>query len=394
MRVGNVPKQWYDLYDHKGYSVDGKAVTKMIEGDELEKFIERQSDPMWWAKITDYLNNKQVKLSTGDLEMLRRVREGKFADSTIDPYAPFDYEVESKDFIHPLSGVPDPKRRFVPSKNERLRVSKYVQALKKGWMKTLAEKEQEEKDKEEKFENAWDIWQDDSIVTWKPKKMPKPITAPKRDLPMHAESYNPSDEYLFDDKEKKEWLEQDELDRKLNYIPSKIDALRKVPLYTELIKEHFERCLDLYMCPRLFKQKVNVSDPSKLIPELPSPSELKPFPTQVSIDFHFHTKCVRTISISPNGMWLASGDDDSNLVIWNAKTTKIVRQYKMPNKVIDRVMWCPNEGICLLAVANEETVHLVHPGLGTNEVNKTTKDIVFEASKSYKLESAAIDKKD
>ena len=92
---------------------------------------------------------KQVKLSTGDLEMLRRVREGKFADSTIDPYAPFDYEVESKDFIHPLSGVPDPKRRFVPSKNERLRVSKYVQALKKGWMKTLAEKEQEEKEEEE-----------------------------------------------------------------------------------------------------------------------------------------------------------------------------------------------------------------------------------------------------
>ena len=191
----------------------------MVEGDELQKFIERQSDPMWWAKITDYLNNKQVKLSTGDLEMLRRVREGKFADSTIDPYAPFNYELDSKDFIHPLSAAPEAKRRFVPSKHERLRVSKYVQALKKGWMKTLAEKAQDEKDEQEKVDNAWDIWQDDSIVTWRPKKMPKPITAPKRDLPTHAESYNPSDEYLFDDKEKKEWYEQDELDRKLNYIP-------------------------------------------------------------------------------------------------------------------------------------------------------------------------------
>lgn len=171
----------------------------MIEGDELQKFIERQSDPMWWAKITDYLNNKQVKLSTGDLEMLRRVREGKFADQSIDPYAPFNYEIESKDFLHPLNGVPEPKRRFVPSKHERLRVSKYVQALKKGWMKTLAQKEQDEKEQEEKFNNAWDIWQDDSIVTWRPKKMPKPITAPKRDLPTHAESYNPADEYLYDE---------------------------------------------------------------------------------------------------------------------------------------------------------------------------------------------------
>lgn len=61
--------------------------------------------------------------------------------------------------------------------------------------------------------------------------MPKAITAPKRDLPTHAESYNPSDEYLFDEQEKKEWLEQEEQDRKLNYVPSKIDALRKVPLY-------------------------------------------------------------------------------------------------------------------------------------------------------------------
>jgi ribosome biogenesis protein ERB1 len=120
LRVGNVPKHWYDLYDHKGYGVDGKAVTKMVEGDELQKFIERQSDPLWWAKITDYLNNKEVKLSAGDLEMLRRVREGKFADSSIDPYEPFNYEVESKDFIHPLSSGPEPKRRFVPSKNERL----------------------------------------------------------------------------------------------------------------------------------------------------------------------------------------------------------------------------------------------------------------------------------
>jgi len=61
-------------------------------------------------------------------------------------------------------------------------------------------------------------------------------------------------------------------------MPQKFEALRKVPLYQDLIREHFERCLDLYLCPRLLRKKVNVTDPSKLIPELPSPSDLKPFP--------------------------------------------------------------------------------------------------------------------
>jgi hypothetical protein len=52
-------------------------------------------------------------------------------------------------------------------------------------MKTLAEKKREQDEKDEQEEKAWDIWQDDSIVTWRPRRMPKPITAPKRELPGH-----------------------------------------------------------------------------------------------------------------------------------------------------------------------------------------------------------------
>jgi ribosome biogenesis protein ERB1 len=43
--------------------------------------------------------------------------------------------------------------------------------------------------------------------------MPKAIAAPKRDLPMHLESYNPPDEYLLDDQEKESWEKQDPEDR-------------------------------------------------------------------------------------------------------------------------------------------------------------------------------------
>lgn len=45
LRVGNVPKEWYDLYDHKGYGVSGKQVEKMAEKDEITKFVEKANDP-------------------------------------------------------------------------------------------------------------------------------------------------------------------------------------------------------------------------------------------------------------------------------------------------------------------------------------------------------------
>ena len=127
-----------------------------------------------------------------------------------------------------------------------------------------------------------------------------------------------------------------------------------MPLYENLIQEHFERCLDLYLCPRLLRKKVNVTDPTKLIPELPSPNDLKPFPTQVSFDFTFHKSPVRTIAISPNGLFLASGDEQHNLIIWCTRTTKILRKYELDHKVIDCIEWCPNVDYNMLAVTNEE----------------------------------------
>ena len=167
-----------------------------------------------------------------------------------------------------------------------------------------------------------------------------------------------------------------------------------MPLYDELIKEHFERCLDLYLCPRLLRKKVNVTDPTLLIPELPSPNDLKPFPVQVSIDFVFHKTTVRSIAISPNGLWLASGDEDHNVVIWNSRTGKPVRQYRMPNKVVDAVEWCPNTDYCLLAVANETEVHLIGPELYRRDCGRFTKEMFDDAASTYKIDAAASDKKE
>jgi ribosome biogenesis protein ERB1 len=197
-------------------------------------------------------------------------------------------------------------------------------------------------------------------------------------LPQHAESYNPPEEYLFNEDEKKQIEEMDESEKPYNFMPQKFDSLRKVPMYQDLVREHFERCLDLYMCPRLTRKKVNIQDPNVLIPELPSPNDLKPFPMKLSVDYKFHTNCVRSISVSPCGKYLASGDEDHNLVVWDIKTTRILRKYKLENKVIDCVEWCPSKTNSLLAACNEELVYIFHAALNSRQCTNATKDSIAQ----------------
>jgi len=60
------------------------------------------------------------------------------------------------------------------------------------------------------------------------------------------------------------------------------------------------------MCPRIKKDRIQI-DPDSLIPQLPSPKDLKPFPYALAITYAGHTGKIRSISIDPTGQWLASG---------------------------------------------------------------------------------------
>jgi len=183
----------------------------------------------------------------------------------------------------------------------------------------------------------------------------------------------------------------DQEDRPLNFVPRKIDSLRKVPMYEDLVREHFERCLDLYMCPRLMRKKVNIQDPNVLLPTLPSPNDLKPFPTVVSIEYNFHKGCVRSISISPCGTYLASGDEDHNVVIWQVKTARIVRKYKVENAVVDCIEWCPSKKACLLSVTNEEFVYVFQPKLYSKALSEETSAKMDETMRAYNIDKTAND---
>ena len=74
----------------------------------------------------------------------------------------------------------------------------------------------------------------------------------------------------------------DESERPISFIPEKFGDLRRVPAFKNLITERFERCLDLYLVPRALAKKMNVEKES-LLPKLPSPSDLRPFPMGIGV---------------------------------------------------------------------------------------------------------------
>lgn len=62
-----------------------------------------------------------------------------------------------------------------------------------------------------------------------------------------------------------------------------------MPLYSDFIKERFERCLDLYLAPRARRMRLHVPSPEALLPQLPKPQDLQPFPTTLMLKFLGHT---------------------------------------------------------------------------------------------------------
>ena len=65
-------------------------------------------------------------------------------------------------------------------------------------------------------------------------------------------------------------------------------------MYEDFIKERFERCLDLYLCPRSRKKRINI-DPESLVPKLPKPADLQPFPMTMCLEYIGHSAKVGSV---------------------------------------------------------------------------------------------------
>ncbi|KAK6624767.1 hypothetical protein RUM44_011627 [Polyplax serrata] len=372
--VGNIPMNWYDDYPHLGYDWDGKKIFKPQNRDQLDEFLSRMEDPDYWRTVKDSQTGQNVVLSDADVELIERMQSGKIPDKDYDEYAPWIEWFTSEKMNMPAKNYPNHKRSYLPSKSDQEKIAKLVRALKMGWIKTEAELEKErEAKKQPKF---YMLWRSDDTAE-KMRRIHNHIPAPKRLLPGHAESYNPPSEYLFDKKELKEWKKQTRLQqkRKLHFLPQKYSSLREVPAYDKFIYERFQRCLDLYLCPRGRKMRLTI-EPEDLIPQLPSPKDLQPFPTVLSIVYKGHTDMVRTLTIDGKGQYLASGSDDMTLKVWEVSTGRCLKSIPCGG-IIRSISWCPSQSISLILVAADRKVLLINPGVGDSLVSSKT-DVLLE----------------
>ena len=384
--IGNVPLQWYDDFDHLGYNLEGGKIRKPKRGDELDAFLNKMDDPNFGVTVRDPTTGQDVVLSERDVETIRRLRGAKIPNADYDltgnsdPLKEWEFGWFSSDVMEtPVRDLPESKRSFLPSLDEKRAVGKMVHAIKMGWMKPRASRENKDDPDDPEKRTFYMMWKTDNDQDEEIRRIKDTIPAPKMKLPGHEESYNPPPEYIMTDKEREKWesLEDEPWKRKTNFIPQKYDSLRKVPSYSRFINERFERCLDLYLAPRARKMRLTIQ-PEDLVPQLPKPQDLQPFPQTCALTYKGHNNMIRTLSPEVKGQFVATGSDDGTVKVWEVQSGYCHKTFDFGRGVVVRsVAWCPNSALSLLAVAVEDRVILLNASVGDKLIVEQTTDLIL-----------------
>ncbi len=374
--VGDIPMRWYEGYDHIGYTRDGQKFVPRNKPNALEL----AADPHAWRRVYDEVNDEEFVLSHAELKAIARLRAGK------NPHGVRDEHGEVIAWSGPIRKTPlpsgtEPKRRFLPSRHEARIVVRYVRAMREGRMRRPSERRQRTDDGGLRY----DLWaghepktREEMTKSERARDIMK-VPAPKVPLPKHDESYNPPTEYLPSKEEREQWEKTAPEDRVQNYLPEKSDSLRHVPGYSNLIRERFERCLDLYLAVRI-KKDVQQINPDDLLPKLPSPKDLRPFPTGKVLEFGPLPSRARTIDVHPAGQWLLSGSDDGIVRLWETGSGFMRAEWNLGKRLpkvdgriqpIMKVAWRPAIDSYVFAACVGKSMYIVAAAnaLGISDVD-------------------------
>ncbi|GFH18637.1 ribosome biogenesis protein BOP1 homolog [Haematococcus lacustris] len=419
--VGDVPLEWYKDEDHIGYDKEGKKIAKSVRKDRLEQLLDRNDSKKaskWFAKmvtafatplgagpltantcigkgtsirrqqplmvtrlvdssyvnvhamrtIYDEYNDEEITLSKDELRMIMAIRKGQFPHVEINPFEPYsDWFTRDVEKV-PFNDAPVPKRRFIPSKHEEKKIVKLVQAIRKGWLKTSDQKQAATKPE------VYMLWGDDTAADAANKTAVGLAYIPpaKPKLPGHEQSYNPPAEYLPTEEEVAGYELMDPEDRP-QFVPRAYKSLREVPMYSSFIKEVFERCLDLYLCPRVRRKRLHI-DPESLSDTPPcttltgtprnssatlllshNPSSLPPSPCS-STPGYSYVACARSILCLISVKWQGLS------ACLQVRSGRCMKSWALGSPV-SCVAWCPAHHILSACTGNR--VVLIPLGIGS-----------------------------
>ena len=418
-RIGRVPLHWYDEYDHVGYTVDGEKVGKNSsdKGDRIDQALAHADGKSF--VVHDALNDRPVELSQRQIELIRRVQAGAYAHPEHDANPEYiDYFSGVDKQISGLSSNTDPpKARFQPSKWDKMQVDRLLDSLEKGKInmdyltgkiRDMNDANKPKGDPDQPFQLWQDGTEEDLLNT---RKGPQHIAAPKLPPPGHAASYIPPDEYLPTEEEIKQWQDMPLQDRPHGHlVPKKFPNLRSVGAYQHSVREAFERCLDLYLCPRLLKRRLNI-DPESLVPQLPRTQDLKPFPTTKCIEYvvpkttsgdddddNTAPPLVRCVSPSPDGEFVASGSSDGCVRLWEVQTGRLLRTWDLvsltehegdtPPSAVS-MEWNPNKSHHCLLVAIGKCVVVLATGTAGKDDAELTQALLAAALQGGRVQDEA-----
>jgi ribosome biogenesis protein ERB1 len=419
-RIGRVPLHWYDEYEHIGYDSHGTKISKSssTNGDLLDRSLAMQEN-MAKGKfvVYDALNDKDIELSARQIELIRRVQAGAYAHPEHDgnPEGSDYFSGVDKEISGLNSNQYERKATFQPSKWEKLQVERLLERLEKGDvnMDYLTGKVRDMNDvrKREGSDKPFALWKGDEEDLLNTRKGPQHIAAPKMPPPGHAASYRPPDEYLPTDEEVAEWKELPASQRPHGHmVPKQFPNLRSVGAYQHSVREAFERCLDLYLAPRLLKRRLNI-DPESLVPRLPKANDLKPFPTIKCIEYETpydgeSAPIIRSVTASPDGQYMASGASDGFVRLWEVQSGRLLRSWNLfalakelggsegdeegdATKPVVSVEWNPNRSHHCILAAISKYVFVVATGTAGNNDSEVTSALLHAASKGGNLSNPA-----
>ncbi|XP_062188566.1 ribosome biogenesis protein BOP1 homolog [Phragmites australis] len=362
--VGDVPLEWYKNEEHIGYDISGRKIKKRDREGRIEAYLRNADDAKNWRKIYDEYNDEEVQITKEEAKIISRMLKGKTPHTNVDPYPDYVDWFEYDDKGHPLSSAPEPKRRFVPSKWEQKKVVKLVRAIRNGWIKF---------DKPKEEPNFYHLWGDETDTADNKRQGLSYIPAPKPNLPGHEESYNPSVEYIPTQEEIDSYQLMYEEDRP-KFIPRRFESLRSVPAYEKALREGFDRCLDLYLCPRTRKKRININ-PESLKPKLPSKKDLRPYPKTCYLEFKGHSAPVKSLSVEITGQWIASGSSDGTIRIWEVETGRCLKVWNVGGDV-RHIAWNPAPDRPILAAIVDHDLLLLNVEVGSEEVQMKSKELL------------------